>query len=246
MREDKELQKKLKSTFETPDTPFNEWADKRGIFADATAKVECPVCVPVDNVNGRSMPNGNKKKILIICASFVALILAVVIILITVLPRPFVPKIYGENDTLNFDIEFNEILQTEDIYLFDMKDEEKPELVTKSVLIEDNSQVMLYTLLRCLVSVENGEIYDGFYITYRIRTYENYEFVGCQTYDKLNISANINDLKVSYIIDNKNNPIAYASFSVGEYEYFIEAYGYEGVTVLNEDNFINLLNKILI
>ena len=171
MKEEKKLQKKFKKEFETPDVPFEEWAEKRGLFTDNPQTVECPILEPAENVNGRGTGNNLRKRILLICAPILAVFIALAILLGCLLPRPAAPngpKIYGANDTDRVNIEWQEIANQENIYLFDMSGVNRGS-VYKDVLIEDKSQVLLYTLDKCLLSVESGENVDGFYVNYYIR-----------------------------------------------------------------------------
>lgn len=248
MREDKKLQKKIKQEFETPEIPFEEWAAQNGISTDAPERVKCPVLEPADNVNGKGIPNGNKKKILSVCLPLFAVLVALAILLGCFLPKSSPvppPKIYGANDATKKDIYLQEIVEQEDFYLFDMSAVARTEEVNKDVLIEDESQVLLYTMRNCLLSVSNGESFDGFYITYRIRLYPRYEFMGSEYFSELS-RITVQDKAIEYRIRDLDQPAGYAKFSDGTYEYFIEARGYPNVTVLNEQNFLNLLNEILI
>lgn len=144
------------------------------------------------------------------------------------------------------EIELDEIKEREEIYLFDMSNVVRIETVHKDVLTGSNSQVLLYTIRNCLLSVENGDSYDGFYVTYRIRLYSHYEFFSSENFTNLEHNTSIQGKTVRYEIRDIDQTTAYAGFSDGTYEYFIEAVGYENVTVLNEQNFLNLLDKILI
>lgn len=248
MREDKKLQSKIKLEFETPEIPFEEWAAQNGISTEVPERVECPVLQLADNVNGRGISSGNKKKIFSVCLPAFALLVVLAILLGCLLPRhAFAPKIYGANDTMRIKIDLQEITEREDIYLFDMSGVIQTKDIYKDVLIKDNSQVLLYALKNCLLSVQNGEGFDGFYITYRIRLYPYYEFIGSEYFSDLDRSITVQDETIVYGIREFNQSlVGYATFSDGIYEYFIEACGYEGVTELNEQNFLNLLDQILI
>lgn len=249
MREDKKLQKKIQREFETPEIPFEEWAAQNGIATDSPERAECPVLEPADNVNGKGIPSGNKKKILSVCLPLFAVLITLAILLGCLLPKPAsapAPKIYGANDATKIKIDLQEIMRQEDIYLFDMTAVARTEDVNKEVLIEDESQVLLYTIPNCLLSVSNGDSSDGFYVTYRIRLYPHYVFMGSDYFSDLDSSTAVQDKTIEYRIRDISQPTAYAKFSDGTYEYFIEARGYQKVTVLNEQNFLNLLNQILI
>lgn len=245
---DKDLQKKIKKEFGTPDVPFEEWAQKRGVFTDGNEEysLQLPVPETADNVNGNGTANGGRRKSLILGVSAGTVVLAVAAIILGFSLRPVAPVVYGANDTISVEATLEEVIEKQDCYLFDMSGVVSTEMITKDVLKNDNTQVMLYTITNSLLSVENGQNYDGFYLTYYVKVYHNYEFISERYFDNPANSSTVNNFTVNYKIDGSKETVAYASFSAGSYEYFIEARGYEGVTVVTEDNFINLLNKILI
>ncbi len=250
MKENDELKEKINKEFSTPEKPFEEWAKENGIFAepDERSAAVVPVYELADNVNGRGVSGNNKRKKFIV--SLVIVLLATAGILLGIfLPRGNannLPKVFGANDAVTLETELEEITSREDIYLFDMTKVFRTEFASKDVLKSDNNYVLLYTLNRCLLSVENGGASDAFYVTYRIRTYPNYEFYNIGDYAKLTESVAVNNLKIDYKLTMNESMHAYASFKVDNKEYYLEAYGMDGITVLNEENFINLLNKILL
>lgn len=244
MKEFKKLQNKIKTEFETPEVPFDEWANQHNI----SDGVEFG---STDYLRFEEVENGNvryktRNRALIIGGSAVALLLVLFLTLYFVLPLLLGPKMYGANDVVSNRITMEEVTSVEDIYLFDTSVLAKTESVTKDVLIKDNSQALLYSINNNLLSVENGEGYDAFYLTYKIRTYPNYVFFEYNNYLKIDKSIQVGNLEIGYVLVNIEVPYAYASFKHNNYDYYIEAHGFENVTVLNEDNFINLLNEILI
>lgn len=248
MNDKKKLQKKMKSEFETPETSFEEWSAKSGIFSDAgpNANLAAEECDAACDGDGRVLTFKYKKRLFIAAAAVIALLISLTIILISVLPKKAQPKIYGITDAVTVNTDLQEIKSLSGVYLFDMSGVVQTQSVSKDVLAEDNSTVLLYSLLDNLLSVSNGSGFDAFLITYKIRTYKFYDFFGSNNYTNLEKPTSVGNISAQYSILQNKNPVAYVYFEIDGYEYFIEAQGFEGVTVLSEDNLINLLNKILI
>ena len=241
---DKDLRKKIQKEFETPEVPFAEWAESRGISSqEELARKEVSVLVPADNVAGCGMCGG-RKRAFTVGISVAAVLIALAIALFFII-RPVAQKLYSVSDVKSSESNIAEITSQNDIYLFDI-DLAHNYIVSKDTLINDSDFILMYRINNCLLSVNNGDKTDAFYFSYYIRTYSNYEFLHYKNFEKLNSVADVNGKKVSYkFIKDDTSTYAYASFTVNGCEYYIESYGF-GETVINEENFINLLNKILI
>lgn len=237
---EKKLQNAIRKEFETPDISFDQWSEQKGVFSDAAPTVAQYELA--DNVSGKSVGNGRRKKILLICAPVLAVFVALVILLACLAPHSSEPIVYGDTDTEKIIIDMQEITDREDIYIFDSSSVIDRESVYKEVLKTDNTRVMLYGLVGNLLSVES----DGFYVTYKICLYPHYEFFDRKMYSDLENETTIQNKTIKYGVNGFEQPVAYAQFSDGKYEYYIEATGYEGVTVVDENNFLNLLNHILV
>lgn len=249
MRKRNELQEKLKSEFEKPENSFDEWAIKNGVFKDIDYNVKLNVVAfeLADNVTGRTLNSRNKKQILLLVLPFVITVfLIIAIILINSFSHNLKPKRYGETDAVNIKIDLEEIVDNEDIYIFDLTNVVQIQAVSKDVLKSDESEVLLYTLSDILIPVNNGTETDVFNITYKIKKYKYYEFFGNNYFINLNSQITFNNVQFYYKILYFDNVVSYASFKYNDYEYYLEVKGFDGVTVLDEDNFINLLKNIIL
>lgn len=244
MNEDKKLSKKIQSEFEKPDVDFEEWADKNNIKTGSAGFV--PNRQESIGRTKSSPVIALKRGLIAVVPIMLALAIALPLVLINVFSVSSEPKIYGAGDAMSVDIELDEIRSIDDVFLFDMTSVVKTELITKDVLKKDNKMTLCYTLTNCLLSVDNGSILNGFYLTYKIRIYTHYEFLKADNYTNLVSTASVNGKSVAYALQETDNIEAYAKFTVGDYEYFIQARGFPGITELNEQNFLNLLNKVLI
>ena len=251
MDKDKDLKKKIRAGFEKPEKPFDEWAAENGISllpADDPERARSSGS-PAKRPHVRS---GAGAAVAVRRGALVAallLVIAAVIVSVIVLNMPASDKqpiLYGYNDVEIEYITIDEVKAVPGIYLFDMSGVVQTESVTKELLKNDNSVVLSYVLTNNLLSAANGEAMDAFYVTYRVRVYKNYEFMHYAYYDDLTHNATVNGHDVSYEPYGLQSSTAYAEFTAGDYEYFIEARGFEGVTELTEDNFLNLLDKILL
>ncbi len=248
MRKRNELQEKLKSEFEKPEISFDEWTIKNGVFKDIDYNVKLNVASfeLADNVTGRTLNSRNKKQILLFLPFVITVFLIIAIILINSFSHNLKPKRYGETDAVNIKIDLEEIVDNEDIYIFDLTNVVQIQAVSKDVLKSDESEVLLYTLSDILIPVNNGTETDVFNITYKIKKYKYYEFFGNNYFINLNSQITFNNVQFYYKILYFDNVVSYASFKYNDYEYYLEVKGFDGVTVLDEDNFINLLKNIIL
>ena len=249
MDKDKDLKKKIQAEFEKPEKSFDEWAAENGISlppADNSERVRSSG-VSARHPHARSGVGvaAVRRGALIAVPLLViaAIIIPIVLLNMPVPDKP--PVLYGYNDVSSQRIIIDEVKAEQDIYLFDMLGVAQTESVTKEVLKDDESFVLSYVLTNNLLSVVNGETADAFYVTYRIRLYEHYEFLTYEHYNNLTDNISVNGREISYAIADSQPAVAYAKFTADGYEYFIEASGFDGITDLTEDNFVNLLNKIL-
>ena len=186
-----------------------------------------------------------KRGVLIAIPMLIIAAIIVSIIIVNTVGRQDLPALYGYNDVTNEYITIDEVEAVPNVYLFDMSGVVQTESVTKEVLKDDESFVLSYVLTNNLISVTNGETTDAFYITYRIKLYEQYEFLSAERYDDLTKVISVSGRDVSYRIVDSQTSVAYAKFMADSNIYYIEASGFDGITDLTEDNFVNLLNKIL-
>lgn len=250
MDKDKDLKKKIQAEFEKPEKSFDEWAAENGISlppADKPERVQSPgASTRHPHVRSGVGVAAVRRGALIVVPLLViaAIIIPIIIVNMSLQDKP--PVLYGYNDVTAKYITIDEVKAVQDIYLFDMSGVAQTESVTKEVLKDDESFVLSYVLTNNLLSVANGDTMDAFYVTYRVRIYENYEFLYYTYYKELTHTANVNGHEVSYDLSGSQLSTAYARFAADGYEYFIEASGFDGITNLSEDNFVNLLNKILL
>lgn len=250
MDKDKKLKKKIQAAFEKPEKSFDEWAMENGInlrSADNLKQVH-PSGTPAKYPYTRSaigVAAAVRRVTLVIIPFFVISIVIIISFIANMSLSNKKPVLYGYNDVVSEYVTIDEVKDVQNIYLFDMSGVAQTESVTKEVLKDDETIVLSYVLTNNLLSVVNGETIDAFYVTYRIRVYENYEFLYYTYYEELTHITTINGREISYGLSGSQLLTAYARFAVDGYEYFIEASGFEGITQLTEDNFVNLLNKIL-
>lgn len=250
MDKDKDLKKKIQAEFEKPEKSFDEWAAENGISlppADNSGRVQSSgTSARRPHVrSGVGVAAAVRRGALIAVPLLVIAAIIIPVIMVN-MPLPDEPPVlYGYNDVTAKYISIDEVKAVRDIYLFDMSGVAQTESVTKEVLKDDESFVLSYVLTNNLLSVVNGETADAFYVTYRIRLYEHYEFLTYEHYNNLTDNISVNGREISYAIADSQPAVAYAKFTADGYEYFIEASGFDGITDLTEDNFVNLLNKIL-
>lgn len=241
MKQDKRLQKTIQQEFETPKIPFETWCERTGIFSDDAQPAPYAVYEFADNVRGKSMGNG-RRKLLSIWSPLLALLVVLLLVITCLSPRSSVLPTYGANDTEKQTISLQEITAQSDIYLFDFSKATIEGSASKEILITDPSRVMLYTVSNYLFSIND----NNFTLTYNIRVYPNYELPHYDTFISLENEAFVHGKQIKYEITGLSKPVGYAMFSDGKYDYFIEVASYKEVTTVTEDNFLNLLNNILI
>ena len=250
MDKDKEHKKKIRTEFEKPEKSFDDWAMEHGISlppADNMRQVR-PSGTPARHSHirgGIGIAVAVKRGVLIAIPMLIIAAIIVSIIVVNTVGRQDLPALYGYNDVTNEYITIDEVEAVPNVYLFDMSGVVQTESVIKEVLKDDESFVLSYVLTNNLISVTNGETTDAFYITYRIKLYEQYEFLSAERYDDLTKVISVSGRDVSYRIVDSQPSVAYAKFTADSNTYYIEARGFDGITDLTEDNFVNLLNKIL-
>lgn len=253
MKDDKEIREKFKAELDAqPDVSFDEWAKKNGVC------LASPSSVPEKKEPKRAKnfsPRRSKVAVLGRVAAIVlpSLALAVIIFLsvfLNVLPKPSGSvdlPLYGASDAETVRIEKDEIESVDGVYLFDIPEGSVLGFATKDVLKTDRSTALSYAIEQNLIAVENGDSIDAFYMTFRFRIYDNYEFISYQNYKMLSKQIQIAGKEIFYDFQGiSGSLVAYAHFKAGAYDYYLEAQGYEGITVLTESNFLNLLEKILL
>lgn len=251
MDKDNNLKKKIQAEFEKPEKSFDEWAAENGISlppADNSGRVQSSgTSARRPHVrSGVGVAAAVRRGALIAVPLLVIAAIIIPVIMVN-MPLPDEPPVlYGYNDVTAKYISIDEVKAVRDIYLFDMSGVAQTESVTKEVLKNDESFVLSYVLTNNLLSVANGDTMDAFYVTYRVRIYEKYEFLYYTYYEELTHTVTVNGHEVSYDLSGSQLSTAYARFAADGYEYFIEASGFDGITDLTEDNFVNLLNKILL
>ena len=251
MEKDKDLKKKIQAEFEKPEKSFDNWAMEHGISlppADNVRQVQLSG-TPARHSHirgGIGVAAAVKRGVLIAIPLLIIAAIIIPVLVVNTFVRRDLPALYGYNDVKSQRITIDEVEAVPNVYLFDMSGVVQTESVTKEVLKDDESFVLSYVLTNNLLSVANGDTMDAFYVTYRVRIYENYEFLYYTYYKELTHTANVNGHEVSYDLSGSQLSTAYAKFTADGYEYFIEASGFDGITDLTEDNFVNLLNKILL
>ncbi len=250
MYRDKDLKKKIRAVFEKPEKSFDEWAAENGIGLTSPVKPEkaqpSGVSARRPHVRVGAGAAAAVRRGALIAVPLLMIAAIIIPVLVANMSAPESPALYGYNDVISQRITVDEVKALPDICLFDMSGVVQTESVTKEMLKTDETFVLSYVLTNNLLSVANGETTDAFYVTYRIRLYEHYEFITCDNYDNLTRIAAVNGYTVAYDIFDSRHVTAYARFAAGGYEYFMEASGFDGITELTKDNFENLLNKILV
>lgn len=241
---DKKIKKKLQEKLIQPSMTFDEWAAKYGV------SLPDPQSSPEKQKSGNAAKGGETAAVArrgntVVLIAFALFFTAAIVCLVgkSIFGWNLLPK-YGVDDVKTVWAEYSEIENIPEVYLPTMSGNASYGSFTKDILKKDESKVLLYKIDDNVISLRDNFGGD-FYFTYRIKLYENYEFFTCEKY-KSKTNTDINGKKVYYTIDENYSPVTgYASFSLGDYDYYVEATAKEETTVINESSFITLLETIL-
>lgn len=241
---DKKIKKKLQEKLIQPSMTFDEWAAKYGVSLPA------PQSSPEKQKSGNAAKGGEAAAVArrgntVVLIAFALFFTAAIVCFVGkfIFGWNIYPQ-YGVNDIRTERVDWEEISNNPDIYLPTMSENASYGTFAKDILKKDETQVLSYKIEKNTISL--GDNFGGdFYFTYRIKLYENYEFFTCEKY-KSKTNTDINGKKVYYSIDENYSPVTgYARFSLGDYDYFVEATAKDETTVINESSFITLLETIL-
>lgn len=242
---DKKIKKKLQEKLIQPSITFDEWAAKYGV------SLPDPQTSPEKQKSGNAAKGGEAAAVArrgntVVLIAFALFFTAAIVCFVgkSIFGWNIYPQ-YGVNDVNSVRVEMNEIESIPNVYLFDKSENLTYGRFSKDVLKKDEAQTLSYKLAENTISIDNNSVKNSFYFTYRIKLYENYKFSSWEKY-KSKTNTDINGKKVYYSIDENYSPVTgYASFSLGDYDYFVEATAKEETTVINESSFITLLETIL-
>ena len=241
---DKKIKKKLQEKLIQPSITFDEWAAKYGV------SLPDPQTSPEKQKSGNAAKGGEAAAVArrgntVVLIAFALFFTAAIVCFVG--KSIFGWNIYpqnGANDVRTVWSDYSEIENIPDVYLQTMPGNASYGTFAKDILKKDETQVLSYKIEKNTISL--GDNFGGdFYFTYRIKLYENYKFSSWEKYES-KTNTDINGKKVYYSIDENYSPVTgYASFSLGDYDYYVEATAKEETTVINESSFINLLETIL-
>ncbi|MCL2570575.1 MAG: hypothetical protein FWE16_05245 [Firmicutes bacterium] len=149
--------------------------------------------------------------------------------------------------------EFKDILdQFEDTLIFeDIFDFERAE---KEALLDDHDFVLSLTLTNALIVTSDFSLI--FELDYRIRLYENYEFINYQQFALVNETFFVDEIEIHYIIVASDESYSvYLTFSYSGFDYFfqirpvVDVYGDvvaagEYITPLTKNNLIKIIELL--
>ena len=240
---DKKIKKKLQEKLIQPSMTFDEWAAKYGV------SLPDPQSSPEKQKSGNAAKGGETAAVArrgntVVLIAFALFFTAAIVCLVgkSIFGWNIYPQ-YGANDVRTVWAEYSEIKNIPDVYLPTMPENATYGTFAKDILKKDETKVLSYVIEKNTYSIEKG--IEEYYFTYRIRLYENYKFISYDKYDTVS-SVEINGKKVYYNVREPYSPVTgYASFSLGDYDYFVEATAKDETTVINESSFIMLLETIL-
>lgn len=243
---DKKIKKKLQEKLIQPSMTFDEWAAKYGV------SLPDPQSSPEKQKSGNAAKGGEAAAVArrgntVVLIAFALFFTAAIVCLVgkSIFGWNIYPQ-YGVYDVDTVRAELSDLENLSSVYLFDESENCSIGTVTKDVLKTDNSKTLSYVISNNAITISDGTKDEKFYFTYRVRLYKNYEFIYYSSYTNLESKMQINSCKVKYNVYSQRTPVsACASFSVGKYDYYIEANGQDETTVINESSFITLLETIL-
>ncbi len=175
-----------------------------------------------------------------ICAPVAsAAVLCVAIILPITLnsnTQPEEPK-YSSKDTVSVQTDFASITANDKIVLYDLGNEVMNDGVYKDVLKDKEDYVLAYSVLNSLYcfNAEQEDFYFEF--NYIIRLTDNFLFDGINNYEGSKTKGNIPTLSYSYnLTDVEGSTEVYISFEHGDYDYYVNLHGSDGLTKLDENS----------
>ena len=242
---DKKIKKKLQEKLIQPSMTFDEWAAKYGV------SLPDPQSSPEKQKSGNAAKGGEAAAVArrgntVVLIAFALFFTAAIVCLVgkSIFGWNLRPK-YAVEDIKSVRAELSEINNIPNVYLFTLPQDSTYGRFTKDVLKKDETQVLSYKLAENTISIFNDSIKNSFYVTYRIRLYDNYKFASYDKYES-KVKTEINGKKVYYNVREPYSPVTgYASFSLGDYDYYVEATAKDETTVINESSFITLLETIL-
>lgn len=241
---DKKIKKKLQEKLIQPSMTFDEWAAKYGV------SLPDPQSSPEKQKSGNVAKGGEAAAVArrgntVVLIAFALFFTAAIVCFVgkSIFGWNIYPQ-YGVNDVRTVWSDYSEIENIPEVYLPTMPENATYGTFAKDILKKDETKVLSYKMEKNIVLFRDNIIGD-FYFTYRIKLYENYKFSSWEKY-KSKTNTDINGKKVYYSIDENYSPVTgYASFSLGDYDYYVEATAKEETTVINESSFITLLETIL-
>ena len=103
-----------------------------------------------------------------------------------------------------------------------------------------------YSLKNVLYGFDFNSGFFAYDFDYIVRCYERYDFVGHESFEKLNQEIIFNDISYYYNLkSNVNNNEAYIKFKKGSYEYFLTVREFQDMTEINDENIEVFIKNVL-
>ncbi len=176
-----------------------------------------------------------------ICAPTVAAaVLCVAIILPITLNSDTVseePK-YSSNDVVSILTDFDYITANDKIVLYDLEHELLNDGVYKNVLKNDSNHALSYSIQNSLYGFPGIEQSDYiFEFDYIIRLSKNFDFDSIDFYSNAEMKGETVGFSYSYnVVDKNGSTEVYISFEHGDYDYYVNLHGSDGLTELDDNS----------
>ena len=159
--------------------------------------------------------------------------------------EPELPR-YSANEVKGTDVTLEQLNSDKDLFLFDFNCVAQYSYLQEVTPLDGTDVRLGYFLATVFYGFEVDGTLFVFDFDYIVRCYERYDFVGHESFEKLNQEIIFNDISYYYNLkSNVNNNEAYIKFKKGSYEYFLTVREFQDMTEINDENIEVFIKNVL-
>ena len=151
-------------------------------------------------------------------------------------------KIYGDSDVQSTRMTYEELTADQNLVFLNFENIEQYRSISRMQPLDDSNITLGYEMREILYGFWIDDVLYAYRINFMVRCYEHYVFLDIKSFENLEYETNMDNLKFSFGIDEKQ-ATGYVSFSTLGYDYYLTVSDFEQITEINKDSIETLLEN---